>query len=583
MKNLYFYIKKNNKKGHYCKWILDLRDVEKIENKKFLQHDDIKNFEKNLKLINKYNEFLFNYIYKKLNKYHDINFSKRQWRILIGKWLRYFVGSTFFRYNYLITSINKENINNFYLRFNKKNNYIPTIFIDYLYILDNQERNNYFNWKILSYVKKKINSNIKIFTQISNEKYRSNKFINTYNLKSFRYIVHKIFNFIFKPFLKNDTPIIISSYLSFFKEIILQFKIKSFFSWKYFFFNKNYEILKKIKSNKIKRKNIFKNKKYNGFEGLLISLLDDFMPTCFLENFDDIKTFVQNNIIVKNPKTIWTSNEFNTNLFFNYYVALVISKKTKYIIGQHGSAYGAVRDQFDTNEERISDRFITWGWKQNKKHAPIGIFSQLGKKNITNKVKEKKIKNIVLINTNKPHNGYFWDVQKQFLRNLNDQIIFLKNLNFSLFEKVIVRIHHADQKYLNFYASKYKSLNKKIIIDDGTKKIEEYLNEETFIVFSYLSTGFFELASRNFYCMFFDSQSRSIYQSKFNKKLNELKKNNIFFENGEDISNYINSLSKENSLNLNCYHFKKKVYRFIKDYANLKKVSFNKILRLLNH
>ena len=229
MKNLYFYIKKNNKKGHYCKWILDLRDVEKIENKKFLQHDDIKNFEKNLKLINKYNEFLFNYIYKKLNKYHDINFSKRQWRILIGKWLRYFVGSTFFRYNYLITSINKENINNFYLRFNKKNNYIPTIFIDYLYILDNQERNNYFNWKILSYVKKKINSNIKIFTQISNEKYCSNKFINTYNLKSFRYIVHKIFNFIFKPFLKNDTPIIISSYLSFFKEIILQFKIKSFF------------------------------------------------------------------------------------------------------------------------------------------------------------------------------------------------------------------------------------------------------------------------------------------------------------------------------------------------------------------
>ena len=145
MKNLYFYIKKNNKKGHYCKWILDLRDVEKIENKKFLQHDDIKNFEKNLKLINKYNEFLFNYIYKKLNKYHDINFSKRQWRILIGKWLRYFVGSTFFRYNYLITSINKENINNFYLRFNKKNNYIPTIFIDYLYILDNQERNNYLN------------------------------------------------------------------------------------------------------------------------------------------------------------------------------------------------------------------------------------------------------------------------------------------------------------------------------------------------------------------------------------------------------------------------------------------------------
>ena len=105
-----------------------------------------------------------------------------------------------------------------------------------------------------------------------------------------------------------------------------------------------------------------------------------------------------------------------------------------------------------------------------------------------------------------------------------------------------MRIHSADEKLKSYFYLKYKNINKKIEIDNGKEKIDQYLNQNTLIVFSYFSTGMFELLSRNNICLCFDDFGKQHYQSKFYKGLKILKKNNIVFDDGITASNYINNL-----------------------------------------
>jgi len=293
--------------------------------------------------------------------------------------------------------------------------------------------------------------------------------------------------------------------------------------------------------------------------------------------------FVKKNMLVKKPKFIFTSNEFVYNEFFKYYLILAIKNKSKYIAGQHGSAYGSLHDQFKTTEEQTSDYFLTWGWKKNKNHVPIGMFNQLGKKKLIKNKENSTIKNLLLINTNYPHKKNFWDINEQYLENFQQQLNFLKSLNFSLFQNITVRHHPADKKYSDFFYSKYKSINNKIIIDQGNKKIDDYLDNQTLVIFSYLSSGFFELFSRNFNCLSFDNLDKEHYQLNFYKELNKLKKNKIFFENGISASKHINNLlKKKHNIDFNNKNFSKNNSSFIRKYANFDKVNLKQIDKMLN-
>ena len=189
----------------------------------------------------------------------------------------------------------------------------------------------------------------------------------------------------------------------------------------------------------------------------------------------------------------------------------------------------------------------------------------------------------LLVNTNYLHKRNFWDSNEQYLNNFQQQVNFLKSLNFSLFQKIIVRHHPADKKYSDFFYSKYKSINSNIIIDNGDKKIEKYLDDQTLVIFSYLSSGFFELFSRNFNCLSFDCLDKEHYQLNFHKELNKLKKNKIFFENGISASKHINNLlKKKHNIDFNNKNFSKNNSSFIRKYANFDKVNLKQIDKMLN-
>jgi hypothetical protein len=181
-------------------------------------------------------------------------------------------------------------------------------------MLDTCEVNNFICYKIAEYFKK--NNNINIFKKKTTFRKYNKIEKNLSKIKKIYYYIIKFLNFFLQIFLKNNTPIIVSTYLPSREEIYFQIKKLSIYFWKIFFYYKNYDLLNFLKKYEIKkRKKLFFSNKRN-LKSLFINLIDDFLPTCLYENFDNINNFIKTYTIVKEPEFIFTSNEFQNNEFF---------------------------------------------------------------------------------------------------------------------------------------------------------------------------------------------------------------------------------------------------------------------------
>ena len=207
------------------------------------------------------------------------------------------------------------------------------------------------------------------------------------------------------------------------------------------------------------------------------------------------------NMIVKEPKYIFTSNEFLFNEFFKFFtVESLKNSKTKYYIGQHGAKYGCIKEQFNTIEEETSDKFVTWGWKYNPKHLSAGVLNTLGKIKFS---LPKKIDKIYIVNQNLPDPVTVFDTNYEFKNKIENILIFLKNLKIKNYNKIIFRIHHGDVKNLKFYKNKINKISRKISIEVGENKLIESVNSNTLVIFTYYSSGFLEFLSLNKICYLF--------------------------------------------------------------------------------
>ena len=69
-----------------------------------------------------YTKKFLNYLFKKLNIINDINFDKKQWNILLGSWLFYYLSACYNKYLKLQTvfKINR-NLKSIYRKVRQKN------------------------------------------------------------------------------------------------------------------------------------------------------------------------------------------------------------------------------------------------------------------------------------------------------------------------------------------------------------------------------------------------------------------------------------------------------------------------------
>ena len=347
------------------------RKTKKNENFVILNYhwNDYNKLSKDYIYLEKFRLKLVSNLGQTLNNFHKVKYSNRFWETLIGGWAHSFCIMIFDRWE-MISDLNKMN-NNFNLNLKKysdKDMIIQTIdelnSLNYL-----NDFNSYLFSKIINF---RFPSNnkffIKYFEKEPSELINEKKKFRNFN-RGKKSIIVDFYRRIFSKILTKQKYAILRPYLGIKDEFKLNFMLKQLpCSIPNNYFNCEPDL--DLRSNLI-----LENKSKNDFENFIYKKIIFFIPTSFLEGFNLEKKKIENLKLPRNPITIFSSNIFAKSLLCRY-CAEKIENGAKLILGVHGGCYGHFDIHFsEDHETRISDVYLTWGWKKKDRDnvKPFGI------------------------------------------------------------------------------------------------------------------------------------------------------------------------------------------------------------------
>jgi putative transferase (TIGR04331 family) len=189
----------------------------------------------------------------------------------------------------------------------------------------------------------------------------------------------------------------------------------------------------------------FVAKESGNLEHMVRALLFEMLPVCYLESFSLIKKKCMHLPWPRKPRTIFTSNNFDTDEIFKSWVADKVMQGSKYIIGQHGNNYGTHRHHFNPSiEEVTADQFLTWGWTDGlRQHRPAFLLKKAGRKN---DAAIKSAGELLLIEYGLPHLLNTWDVHAEYNDYFKDQKCFVSKLAEPCYKQIRVRLSRAHEQ-----------------------------------------------------------------------------------------------------------------------------------------
>jgi putative transferase (TIGR04331 family) len=248
------------------------------------------------------------------------------------------------------------------------------------------------------------------------------------------------------------------------------------------------------KSVREKLKNKFISRSACKLEEIITSLLFDLLPICYLEGFGDLEKIANRQPWPRDPKFIFTSNNYEADEIFKFWCATKVEKKIKYFVGQHGNRYGISKNFSDQIEEITSDKFITWGYKGKlPQHTPAFVLKTAGDK----KERPRFNGGLLLIQQHLPHRYETWDTDAEFVQYFDDQKEFVKMLSTNPKKELLIRLHHAHNFFRWNEMKRWTDFDPSINIDDGSVNIKKLISKNKLIVQSYNSTGTLETLSKN--------------------------------------------------------------------------------------
>ena len=310
-----------------------------------------------------------------LNKHHQVNYNKRFWLIFIGPYLNFIINKLSSRINELKKSLQNNEISGTTVYEYDYSSLICQNDLSQIVSLRENKFDNILNHKILKllteftfqeeFIKDKNNIDLVHITYKKlNPKYFSYKKIEEIFLKFYSKIARK--------FVKENDAFIVNTYLSLSNEIKLELALGQIPQiWKLDNYNLNFTQVSKEKKPDTLKRQIFQKeilkKSNNELDKIIRSLLFELLPTCYLEGFSFLDKFVNELPWPMQPKFIFTSNNYTLDLIFKLWTAKKVTNGTKYFIGQHGNNFGTRWDKENSTEETTPNKFITWGWSNDKK------------------------------------------------------------------------------------------------------------------------------------------------------------------------------------------------------------------------
>ncbi len=503
-----------------------LRHPYNVNKKKFLRD------QKYLKVLR---HRLLESLTKKLNNIHKINYSKEEWKIILGYWILIYTNVLFDRW---------EILRLFFL--NEKYNKIKVHFIDI--------KNKNFK-STLDFTHNSLYSDIwnhRLFKDIINFKYKKKthiKIIKNYhknenifaeykfNVNLYFYI-KKIINKIlikFAKFIINFNHIIFDGLISkkaYFKFCyrfkIIPFDINLFFDIKNFSTTTN--------NNKRNFLNEIEFLTKNDFEKFLIKNIKNYLPDIFIEKFTTLRCSIMPYISNK-KKLILSQIAFHFNDIFNIWLVEMLKKKSIFFPSHHGGSL-IFQNAITVSRKYLSKKFITWHKPIDKQDVQL---SPLKLVDIDIKLKKNR-QNCLIITNELPRYYYMFPDIPVGENNLNE-FLKIRNLMKFLKEEIIQSIIFRNSPNTDWgYKSLIKEDFKNSIKFSTNNNIFSDFKNTKLLICGYPSTPFSESINLDIPSIFFFSKKNWNIHTKFRGLLDDMQNENLFFEDEKLASNHINQI-----------------------------------------
>ncbi len=506
--------------------------------------DDRDKLEKDFEYILNLSKKLSKSIGDELNKIHKIDKNDKYWALILEYWLITFISSSFDLWENFDLTLKKNKIDTVLVSIGENINFKDLIVEnsrEFSMLCTNHLWVSYLTKQMTEFFQK--NNNLTINLKLKNEITSVNKYTAYIgprkNKKNFfKNIFITTYVKISKLFNSNNEIITYRTRIGVINEVLLNIRLKQIpFFFNRLFYNKN-------KTNHELRKNLkLKFLTNNNFEKFLIKYLFLLIPKEFLEDFTNIDKYIDE-YFPKKPKIILTSNSLIRENIFTRYIANMKEKGCKCLYMQHGGVYGHLKSHWnEVFENRVSDKYITWGWKNSENNIPFGIVKKLPIK--PDEIKKINTDKYIYFLRSRPRYNIKINSSvgsNQLCKYYNECINFFKNENLYKIKKEIVpRFHEAkfDWNHEEIWKKEFPEINFSYTNTESLKQV--YSNYEL-IIYSYIGTGFLESLTLDKPFILIAPLKEWRLRDNVMNDFNQLKIAKIFFETNEEAVSHLNNI-----------------------------------------
>lgn len=520
--------------------------------------DNKSKFDKDCEVLNELIEEYLQLISEKLNEIHNTEYSVRYWRILIGWWLTTFIQILYDRWSMAIIAAQEYPDAKIIKIQRTENTSKPRESGETVWRASNDES---WNEELISKIYTRFTP-IKVRAEVKEE---STKLIFPSSIKitSKKLIINELSSMFFRMISKSRSNIVSleSTYLKRMDKLKLYFILKSFpirfIPWD----------IKHDEVPVIWEKFAIESKNKSSFRTVLEELLPEYFPTCYLEEF---KYHEEMSLKIRkyfSPYKIVTANDFSDNDAWKFWAAGCVENGSKLIIAQHGGTYGSAHYLSTQNYEiKISDRYLTWGWKDvsNSKVYPAPAMKLLG----MSKVKVNPQGSCLLVTMTLPQRSYHLasgPIGPQFQKYLEDQFMFARKIDENVFKKLKIKLYPIDYGWEQ--ELRWKQFNSSVDTNNTGESMENLMKEAKLFIATYNSTTFLESFRRNIPTVIFWDHEQWRLNSDAQPFYELLKSAKILFDDPEKAAVHVNNIWDDTQGWWNSRDVKNAVKKFSQEFA----------------
>lgn len=438
-------------------------------------------------------EKLLHLLCEVLNQYHGVKHGERFWRIVFGHWLRRYVDVMLNRVNTLKQCLQLHKISGMTAYANDAYALATPDSYSAILAFNDDRWNNALNVRILD-LQGEASFPIEFISGCASKGFHLNVLPTPPTLKKtiLKWGYQQVGK-IAECLARDDDAFIMNSYLPKREEMALQL---AFGQCPQLWVSLNFEASEK--TNMVLRKSLANqavSKPSISLEDIQTLMVFELLPLCYLEGFSNLNKLVKQQPWPKNPKLIFTSNNFDADEIFKLWTATKVEFGIKYITGQHGNNYGTHRYLgLLTPEEITADKFLTWGWTDSlPQHIPGFVLKTVGRK-----VKQYNQQGgLLLIELSLCLRLYTWDTTSEFINYFEDQKAFIRIIDSAPKQHLTIRLH-SEFQYLKWNeVARLNAFDPALKINTGSDAIRDLIAQSRLVVHSYDSTGILETLSQN--------------------------------------------------------------------------------------